>query len=65
MQDLANEILIMNRGIVCDNITHLNEIYEDDNCIYLIMDYCEGGNLFDKLGQVTFFSHKECRVILR
>ena len=46
-KQLQKEILI---HLVADNpnIVHLTDVYHSsDNCLYLVMEYCEGGNLFD------------------
>jgi calcium-dependent protein kinase len=51
------------------NIIKLYEVYEDNRYIYLIMEECSGGELFDRiLDRITnksMFSEKEAAVIFR
>ena len=38
------------------NIVKLFGMFDDENKIYLILQYCEGGNLFNSLKGITVFS---------
>jgi calcium-dependent protein kinase len=31
------------------NVIKLYEVYEDDKCIHLVLEYCSGGELYDQL----------------
>lgn len=33
------------------NIIKLFEVYEDKDCVYLVQEYCDGGDLFDYIAQ--------------
>ena len=56
---------MMQKSSLCPNITHLNEIFEDEKKIYLIMDYCEGGDLMEFLIRKGPLSLKDSRIIMR
>ena len=68
MAKFNNEIAIMKK---CDhpNIINLYEIFEDNRHIFLIMDECVGGELFDKilerLNQGEMYSEKEAAQIFK
>ena len=40
------------------NIIKLYEVYEDDRFIYLVMEQCKGGELFDRI--ITNIKKKKC-----
>ena len=46
------------------NIVRLYEVYENSRYIYLVMEMCEGGELFDKLMEMGHFSEKEAASIM-
>lgn len=41
----------------------LYETFEDNRNIYLVMEYCEGGELFDKIIDKGHFTEIEARSI--
>jgi len=45
------------------NIIKLFETFEDSRCIYLVMELCEGGELFDRIIEKGHFTEAEARVI--
>lgn len=45
------------------NIIKLYETFEDDKNIYLVMEVCEGGELFDRIIDRGFFSEVDARII--
>ena len=47
------------------NIVKLIECYETDRLCYLVLEYCEGGELFQKLGKEKNFSELKAAVIMR
>ena len=55
IERLANEISILKK-VDHPNIIKLYEIFEDEKNIYLIMEKCNGGELFDK---ITHHIHKK------
>ena len=46
------------------NIIKLYEIYEDQEYLHMVMEYCSGGELFDKVIQKVHFSEKEAASIM-
>lgn len=57
---LTREIEIM-KQLSHPNIIQLYETFEDQQYIYLAMEICEGGELFDKIIEVDHFSeHSAC-----
>lgn len=52
------EITIM-KELDHPNVIKLFETFEDATCIYLIMELCEGGELFDKISDEGYFSEEK------
>ena len=67
IEKLTNEISILNK-VDHPNIIKLYEIFEDEKNIYLIMEKCNGGELFDKIShnirKKEMFKEKEAAYIL-
>lgn len=49
IEDVRREVTIMRHLPPHPNIVSLKEVYEDDNAVQLIMELCEGGELFDRI----------------
>ncbi len=47
------------------NIVEGKDLYEDDDYIYLVMEYCGGGELFDRIRAKKRFSEADAALILR
>lgn len=47
------------------NVIKMFEFFEDDINIYLILEKCEGGELFDRVIEKEFFSEKEAAVLMK
>lgn len=41
------------------NIIKLFEVYEDSKCVYLVQEFCEGGELFDYIAEREHLSENE------
>ena len=39
------DVLVLLRG--CDNVIQLLDVYETNTEVHLVLEYCEGGDLFD------------------
>eukprot|EP01069_Polyplicarium_translucidae_P001351 Polyplicarium_translucidae@DN1633_c0_g1_i1.p1 len=61
---LKREILIMKR-LDHPNIIKLFEVYEDQKNLYLIMELCTGGELFDRIIKSGHFSERYAANIMR
>jgi len=47
------------------NVIKMYEYFEDEESIYLVMEKCDGGELFDRIIAKEFFSEKEAAVIFK
>ena len=58
------EIDIM-RKISHPNIVNIFDIYEDSKKYYIMMEICEGGELFEAISEQGAFTEQDCAYILR
>ncbi|CAI8613994.1 unnamed protein product [Vicia faba] len=49
IEDVRREVEIMKHMPKHGNIVTLKDTYEDDNAVHLVMELCEGGELFDRI----------------
>jgi hypothetical protein len=49
IEDVRREAVIMHLLPRHPNIVALHGLYEDDNAVHLVMELCEGGELFDRI----------------
>ncbi|KAH9301922.1 hypothetical protein KI387_013505 [Taxus chinensis] len=49
IEDVRREVEIMKNLPQHPNIVQLKATYEDDNAVHLVMELCEGGELFDRI----------------
>lgn len=49
IEDVRREVEIMKHLPVHTNIVTLKDTYEDDTAVHLVMELCEGGELFDRI----------------
>lgn len=49
VEDVRREVEIMKHLAKHLNIVSLKDTYEDDNAVHLVMELCEGGELFDRI----------------
>ena len=43
------------------NITRLVDVFEEEKYCYVVLEYLDGGELFDRIVQKSFYSEKEAR----
>lgn len=55
MNEVLSEFEIL-KSLDHPNIVRLHEMYSDEKNFYLISEYCEGGELFDRIKKSKFFS---------
>ena len=60
---IKNEINIM-KAVDHPNIMKLFEIFEDENCFYIIMEYSSGGQLFEAILKKKVFTENEAAYIM-
>jgi calcium-dependent protein kinase len=49
IEDVRREVEIMRHMPKHPNVVSLKDTYEDDNAVHLVMELCEGGELFDRI----------------
>lgn len=49
IEDVRREVVIMHHLPPHPHIVGLKGVYEDDNAVHLVMELCEGGELFDRI----------------
>jgi len=64
MQQMESEIRIM-KTLYHENIVNLNDVYVDADYIYLVLEYCEGGDLSSYLKKHKPLSEDTARYFLR
>ena len=65
IKDNAFEIEInILKSVDHPNIIKLHQVYLDENFVYLIEDYCKGGDLFDYIKMQRYFSEKKAASIM-
>uniref|UniRef100_A0A7C8YRZ0 non-specific serine/threonine protein kinase n=1 Tax=Opuntia streptacantha TaxID=393608 RepID=A0A7C8YRZ0_OPUST len=65
VEDVKREILIMQYLSGQPNIVEFRGAYEDSNNLYVVMELCLGGELFDRIVAKGIFSEREAAVIFR
>lgn len=51
---IKREVDIMRRLRGCLNVASLEEAYEDDSHVHLVMEYCRGGELYHRIGAAHY-----------
>ncbi|KAH7690059.1 Non-specific serine/threonine protein kinase protein [Dioscorea alata] len=65
VQDMRREIMILQHLTGQPNIVEFKGAYEDENSVHLVMELCEGGNLFDRMIAKGTYSEKEAAALCR
>ncbi|MCD7462272.1 Calcium-dependent protein kinase 8 [Datura stramonium] len=61
----AGEVEIMKHLPKHPNIVTLKDTYEDDNAVHIVMELCEGGELFDRIVARGHYTERAAAGILR
>ena len=64
IENSKNEIDIM-RKISHPNIVNIFDIYEDSKKYYIVMEICEGGELFEAISEQGTFTEEDCAHIMK
>lgn len=65
LRSVKLEIEIMSRLSGHPNVVNLKAVYEEEDCVHLLMELCAGGELFHQLEKHGRFSESDARVIFR
>ena len=64
MQNLYDEVTILSK-ISHPSIMQIYEIFEDNLNVYIISEYCQGGELFEIITQKGYLSEREACIIMK
>lgn len=65
IEDVRREVEIMKRLPAHPNIVSLKDTYEDDNGVHLVMELCEGGELFDRIVARGHYTERAAAFVTR
>eukprot|EP00250_Pteridium_aquilinum_P009678 c18853_g1_i1 orf=584-2155(-) len=65
VEDVRREVDIMRHLPKHPNIVTLEGVYEDDNAVHLVMELCEGGELFDRIVARGHYSERAAAAVTR
>lgn len=65
IEDVRREVEIMKLLPRHPNIVSLKDTYEDDNAVHLVMELCEGGELFDRIVARGHYTERAAAAVTR
>jgi len=65
IEDVRREVEIMRHLPKHPNIVAFKEAYEDKEAVYLVMELCEGGELFDRIVAIGHYSERAAAQVVR
>ncbi|WOL04815.1 Calcium-dependent protein kinase 13 [Canna indica] len=65
VEDVRREVAIMRHLPKSPNIVSLREALEDEGAVHLVMELCEGGELFDRIVARGHYSERAAAVVMR
>ncbi|KAG9148277.1 hypothetical protein Leryth_012231 [Lithospermum erythrorhizon] len=65
IEDVRREVEIMKHLPKHPNIVSLKDTYEDDNAVHIVMELCEGGELFDRIVAKGHFTERAAAGVTR
>lgn len=65
LRSVKLEIEVMARLSGHPNVVALNAVYEEEDCVHLVMELCAGGELFHRLEKHGRFSEHEGAILFR
>ncbi|WOL16916.1 calcium-dependent protein kinase 20 [Canna indica] len=65
IEDVRREVEIMRHLPEHPNFVSLKETYEDDGAVHLVMELCEGGELFDRIVARGHYTERAAAMVIR
>lgn len=65
IEDVRREVEIMRHLPKHPNIVTLKDTYEDDNAVHIVMELCEGGELFDRIVARGHYTERAAAAVVR
>lgn len=65
VEDVRREVAIMSTLPVHPNIVRLKAVYEDNEAVHLVMELCEGGELFDRIVARGHYSERAAATVAK
>lgn len=65
IEDVRREVEIMKSLPKHVNIVSIKDTYEDDNAVHIVMELCEGGELFDRIVAKGHYTERAAAVVMR
>lgn len=65
IEDVRREVAIMKHLPKHPNIVSLKDTYEDDNAVHIVMELCEGGELFDRIVARGHYTERAAAAVMR
>ncbi|KAL3690099.1 hypothetical protein R1sor_016408 [Riccia sorocarpa] len=65
VEEVRREIQIMHHLRGQPNVVMIRDAYEDDQNVYIVMELCEGGELFDRIVEKGKYNEAEASALIR
>lgn len=65
IEDVRREVEIMKHIPKHPNIVTLKDTFEDDYAVHLVMELCEGGELFDRIVSRGHYTERAAAIVMR
>ncbi|WOK92414.1 calcium-dependent protein kinase 20 [Canna indica] len=65
IEDVRREVAIMRHLPAHPNIVTLKDTYEDEGAVHLVMELCEGGELFDRIVARGHYTERAAAMVIR
>ncbi|KAJ0787571.1 putative protein kinase CAMK-CDPK family [Helianthus annuus] len=65
VEDVRREVTIMRHMPLHPNIVTFKDVYEDKDAIYLVMELCEGGELFDRIVAKGHYTERAAALVIK
>eukprot|EP01024_Parvocaulis_polyphysoides_P028208 TRINITY_DN25509_c1_g2_i2.p1 TRINITY_DN25509_c1_g2~~TRINITY_DN25509_c1_g2_i2.p1 ORF type:complete len:481 (+),score=100.05 TRINITY_DN25509_c1_g2_i2:147-1589(+) len=65
VDDVAREVAIMNHVAGMANIVRLHDTFEDKHFVHIVMELCEGGELFDSIVESGMYNERKAASVFK